>query len=120
MVYDYVITKPELNEETLMHFGIKGMKWRKGKLRGKYYSMKSKLSEIRARRMRSITPVDLISNGSKIVKPTYGNGSGTRMANIVGRDDGRATSRSGQAGLKNISTTKVTGKSGSRSGKRWS
>ena len=28
MVYDFVTTKPELNEETLAHYGIKGMKWK--------------------------------------------------------------------------------------------
>ena len=28
MFYDYVITKPELNEETLSHYGIPGMKWK--------------------------------------------------------------------------------------------
>ena len=28
MIYDYVITKPELNEETLAHYGIPGMKWK--------------------------------------------------------------------------------------------
>lgn len=28
-MYDYIITKPELNEDTLAHYGIKGMKWRK-------------------------------------------------------------------------------------------
>lgn len=26
--YDYVINKPELNEDILMHYGIKGMKWK--------------------------------------------------------------------------------------------
>lgn len=26
-MYDYVITKPPLNEETLMHYGVMGMKW---------------------------------------------------------------------------------------------
>lgn len=25
--YDYIITKPELNEDLLMHFGVKGMRW---------------------------------------------------------------------------------------------
>ena len=30
-MYDYVIEKPELNEETLAHYGVKGMKWRKHK-----------------------------------------------------------------------------------------
>lgn len=29
--YDYIINKPELNEDTLAHYGIKGMKWRKRK-----------------------------------------------------------------------------------------
>lgn len=28
MMYDYVIEKPELNEDTLAHYGIKGMKWK--------------------------------------------------------------------------------------------
>ena len=28
-MYDYIITKPELNEDTLAHYGVKGMKWRK-------------------------------------------------------------------------------------------
>lgn len=27
MTYDYIITKPPLDEETLMHFGVKGMRW---------------------------------------------------------------------------------------------
>ena len=29
--YDYIITKPPLNEETLAHYGVKGMKWNKRK-----------------------------------------------------------------------------------------
>lgn len=28
MIYDYVNTKPPLNEETLAHYGVKGMKWK--------------------------------------------------------------------------------------------
>lgn len=35
MEYDGVVLKPELNEETLEHFGIKGMKWRHRKGRKK-------------------------------------------------------------------------------------
>lgn len=27
MIYDYVQTKPPLNEETLAHYGVKGMRW---------------------------------------------------------------------------------------------
>ena len=34
----------DLNEETLTHYGVKGMKWRK-KIKGKYYSTKSKIEE---------------------------------------------------------------------------
>lgn len=30
-MYDYIIEKPELNEETLAHYGVKGMKWNKSK-----------------------------------------------------------------------------------------
>lgn len=33
MDYDYVITKPDLNEETLAHYGVKGMKWRRHKIK---------------------------------------------------------------------------------------
>ncbi len=28
MSYDYIIEKPPLNEDTLAHYGVKGMKWR--------------------------------------------------------------------------------------------
>lgn len=34
-MYDYIITKPELCEETLAHYGIKGMEWRNKKGRTK-------------------------------------------------------------------------------------
>jgi len=33
MMYDGVIEKPELNEETLAHYGIKGMKWKNHKVK---------------------------------------------------------------------------------------
>ena len=38
--YDYVMIKPELNEETLAHYGIKGMKWRKLKRSFENYKKK--------------------------------------------------------------------------------
>lgn len=50
-MYDYIIEKPELNEETLAHYGIKGMKWRK-KLKGKYYSLKSKVEEYKTKKAK--------------------------------------------------------------------
>lgn len=65
-MYDYIIEKPELNEETLAHYGIKGMKWKKH-LKGKYYSLKSKAGEIAAKRNRkklgaSYDPSIIINN----------------------------------------------------------
>ena len=27
-MYDYIITKPPLDEDTLAHYGVKGMRWR--------------------------------------------------------------------------------------------
>ncbi len=37
MIYDYVVTKPPLNEDTLTHYGVKGMKWRKRKAKVKSF-----------------------------------------------------------------------------------
>lgn len=31
--YDYIITKPPLDENTLAHYGVKGMKWKRHKNR---------------------------------------------------------------------------------------
>lgn len=30
-MYDYIITKPPLDEDTLTHYGVKGMRWRRRK-----------------------------------------------------------------------------------------
>lgn len=46
MDYDYVITKPDLNEDTLAHYGVKGMKWRKHKAKTKSAKKNSLLDEI--------------------------------------------------------------------------
>ena len=43
MIYDYVVTKPPLNEDTLTHYGVKGMKWRKRK-KG-FYQNPAKMSK---------------------------------------------------------------------------
>ena len=44
MVYDGIITKPDLTEENMLaHWGIKGMKWRKGR-KGTRYGGKIKTS----------------------------------------------------------------------------
>lgn len=48
MIYDYITTKPPLNESTLAHYGVKGMKWgRRKKIRRKPDDWKKKeLSEL--------------------------------------------------------------------------
>lgn len=71
--YDYVITKPELNEETLMHYGVKGMKWRK--LKGRIQSLKTKAS----RKKKGMRPEEVSYNNG-----AYGIGI---------TDDGKANSR---------------------------
>lgn len=47
-MYDYIIEKPELNEDTLTHYGIKGMKWkkRKGTIKSYAKNTKSRVSKI--------------------------------------------------------------------------
>lgn len=49
MIYDYVQTKPELNDDLLMHYGVKGMKWHKHlKSRVAGYKLKTKHAKNRA------------------------------------------------------------------------
>lgn len=43
MEYDYIITKPELNEDTLAHYGVPGMKW--GVRKRTYGSVNPKLAK---------------------------------------------------------------------------
>ena len=80
-MYDYIITKPPLNEETLAHYGIKGMKWGKVKdrvksgLKWQASKVKNKALEAKTKRNRKKTTVD----ASEV---TYGNGKlspGSRM-----------------------------------------
>lgn len=68
-MYDYIIEKPELNEDTLAHYGINGMKWRK-RLKGKYYSTKSKAGEKITKTLRGRTYPHVLSNnyGTKNMK----------------------------------------------------
>lgn len=122
MVYDYVTTKPELNEETLAHYGIKGMKWRK-RLKGKYYSMKSKLGEKKTKFTRTLNLINkdvaTTNNGKKIVttsKNQYRKPIGIESISNAGskgkrkwvlKDDGKAGSNSGREGLRDVKTTKI-------------
>lgn len=41
-MYDYIITKPSLDEDTLAHYGVKGMKWGKRKSRKRNITGKGK------------------------------------------------------------------------------
>jgi len=65
-MYDYIIEKHELNEETLSHYGIKGMKWKKRKNRKK--SKKEKEIE-RNRAGNHIYSEDITTNnGNTLLK----------------------------------------------------
>ena len=54
MVYDYITTKPPLDEETLMHYGVKGMKWgqRKQQLISKGMSKRDAGKQVRLEKKR--------------------------------------------------------------------
>lgn len=116
MVYDYVTTKPELNEETLMHYGIKGMKWRKH-IKGKYYSTKSKLQGLNTKIKRKVNGINNPEEVSATTKAqTYiTTSNGKKILNLgkrdfmfsLRKDTGKSNSKSGNAGLKDVSTTKV-------------
>ena len=93
--YDYVITKPELNEETLAHYGVKGMKWHK-RLKSKLKTVNTKLN-----RAMGMTSADMITTDSGLHRVW------DSKTNSWKRDSGKANSHSGSAGLKNVKTTKV-------------
>lgn len=101
-MYDYVTTKPELNEETLAHYGIKGMKWKK-RLKGAFYSAKSKTQEIGTKAIRNILYGYGAKDPSRI---SYHRGTSATPRN----DSGKANSHSGQEGLRNVKTTVVVRK----------
>ena len=92
MVYDYITTKPELNEETLAHYGIKGMKWKK-RLKGSFYSAKSKAEELGTKAIRNILYGYGAKDPSRI---SYNRGTDATPRN----DNGKANSKSGNTGSK--------------------
>lgn len=93
-IYDYIITKPPLDEDTLAHYGIKGMKWHKH-LKSKYYSAKSKLQEkiAKARRKKAGLEADEISTTTS-KHNQQGFGSRIKYAAPTGvRDTGTGVSK---------------------------
>ena len=75
MIYDYIATKPELDDDLLAHYGIKGMKWRKrlgqivNKAKNTYYHLKGQRYEQIAKSRRydmGINSPQLTTNGRKV------------------------------------------------------
>lgn len=97
-IYDGVMIKPEL-DDALEHYGVKGMKWRK-RLKGKYYSTKSKVQESMAKFRRSLGPKFGVSYANHIIRDKNGkfvteitrNSSGYHYSNPKTRE-GYSTSR---------------------------
>ena len=84
-MYDYIVTKPPI-DDALMHYGIKGMKWRKhlANLKSKASLLKTKVN----RKLRGMS-ADQIS---------YNSGKNTFMR----YDDGKASSTSNAQGNKKV------------------
>ena len=83
----------------LIHHGVKGMKWGK---RRKKVETALKTVDTKLNRAMGLTDADVV---------TYNRGRNRVWDSSKGtwvRDSGKANSRSGQAGLKNVKTTKVT------------
>lgn len=104
-IYDGVITKPELNEETLTHYGIpkKVHKYIDKYLKnGKWiYRYKSKAQE-------KLAKIDRFGKNPEDITDVKQLPALPKMRFKTGKKDfGKADSHSGQTGLKNVSTTKV-------------
>lgn len=67
MEYDYIITKPPLDENTLAHYGVKGMKWRRYKKRNT--QTRSRI-EIPGAKQGQALGEGIINLGKKIRKAT--------------------------------------------------
>lgn len=74
MMYDYVTTKPELNDKTLTHYGIKGMKWHR-----KTKRLHDALKEKRKRNYYARKMADDIESGRRKYEPY------TKDDSIIGR-----------------------------------
>ena len=98
MTYDYVSIKPPLNEDTLAHYGVKGMKWKK-RLKGKYYKTKSKIQGALANtKGKNPIPEDFLPGLERLDSQYY---------LTKKKMYGRANFLSGQEGAKRVKTTKL-------------
>lgn len=100
MIYDGVITKPELTEENmLMHWGVKGMRWKK-RLKGAYYKGKNKIMDIKTRRARGAMGANMITQDIKRDRKRQKKQTGI-VDGISFKFDytnGKSTSQTGQEG----------------------
>lgn len=71
MMYDYVTTKPELNDETLTHYGVKGMKWHR-----KTKRLHDALKEKRKRNYYARKMADDVLSGRRKYEPDTKDDSG--------------------------------------------
>ena len=100
-MYDYIVNKPELNEDTLAHYGIKGMKWRKRKNKFKDsvdYELKKKKKKVLD---NYLGPNDLTQKGYPSSRSQLnGGGVGQRLGGIYsGRRKYQANERNKNAML---------------------
>lgn len=75
--YDYITTKPELNEDLLMHYGVKGMKW---KSRGKVSTSSKSKIEIYDKPIKVENKLNLTDKG---YPRSHGKDSGSERENWV-------------------------------------
>lgn len=112
MMYDGVIEKPELNEETLAHYGIKGMKWKnhKAKILENAYEEKKQRGEETKERLNALfkkkkeTTLDILNQQKtkSLRKLTSGKGSSSSSkSKETDNNDKEAEKKSKEIGSNN-------------------
>ena len=90
MIYDGVNTKPPLNDDTLQHYGVKGMKWgktKKGKMReGQKAERKTKFR----RWNKNLDPSTITDEGGRKVV-NYGSGLSFKEQLGIGSKNRKST-----------------------------
>lgn len=72
--YDYVITKPPLDEDTLAHYGVKGMKWHKHLKRKIANFLDRKNNKARSNRLNSRRAVQRDRDYQRMIDEAYQKG----------------------------------------------